>query len=109
MWYNSPFVLEQLAGEGLLLLVSPKRHVFLQVLPLLLVPQSEHLLLVWTLLLGLQFALKARREALQFLLPLILREEHFVNLTVRSTERYIKIQFVLHSKHIMSPPLRPTG
>jgi hypothetical protein len=75
----------------------------------LLVPQSEHLLFIWTLLLGLQFALKARREALQFLLPLILREENFANLTVRSIEWYVNIQLVPHRKHITSPLPSPTG
>jgi hypothetical protein len=67
-------VLQQLAGDGLLLLVPPYRHVLLQVLPLLLVPQSEHLLFVWSLLLVLQFALEARRQTLQLLLPLVLRD-----------------------------------
>jgi len=72
--YSSPFVLEQLAGDGLLLLVAPDSHVLLQVLPLLLVPQGQHLLLFWALLLRLQLTLKTGRQALQLLLPLILRE-----------------------------------
>ena len=72
--YSSPFVLEQLAGDGLLLLVAPDRHVLLQVLPLLLVPQRQHLLLFRALLLRLQLALKPGRQTLQLLLPLILRD-----------------------------------
>jgi hypothetical protein len=72
--YSLPFVLQQLAGDGLLFLVAPDRHVLLQVLPLLLVPQGQHLLLFRALLLRLQLALKTGRQALQFLFPLILRE-----------------------------------
>lgn len=72
--FSSPFVLEQLAGDGFLFLVAPDRHVLLQILPLLLVPQGHHLLLFRALLLRLQLALKPGRQTLQLLLPLILRE-----------------------------------
>jgi hypothetical protein len=40
----------------------------------LLMPQRQHLLLLRTFLLRLQLALKTGRQALQLLLPLVLRK-----------------------------------
>lgn len=70
-----PFMLKEFAGERLLFLVTPDGQVLLEIFPLLLEPQRDHLLVVRFLPLGGQLPLVACRQLLQLLLPLFLQEE----------------------------------
>ena len=67
-----PFVFEEFARDGFLLLVATHRHVLFQVLAFLLQFQRQHLLVLGLLSFGGQLALEARRQLFQLLFPFFL-------------------------------------